>query len=76
MSKKPVLEVTNPVLLWLFQHGWEDPEWGKSTIGQVVIATTIHELASHLADAELKTQIKSAAAKSISNHGEKLAAGG
>ena len=23
----PILTVTNPILLWLFRHGWEDPEW-------------------------------------------------
>jgi hypothetical protein len=72
MSKKPILTVTNPVLLWLFQHGWEDPEWGKSPVGQVAIASAIHELSNQITDNEVRKQLQIVAAKAIANAGEKL----
>jgi hypothetical protein len=75
MSKAPILTVTNPILLWLFQHGWEDPGWGHSHIGQVAIASAIHELANQIADVEARKQIQAVTAKSIAHSGEKMASG-
>lgn len=33
----PLAAVTNPILLWLFKHGWEDPDWGCLPVNQVAI---------------------------------------
>jgi hypothetical protein len=74
MKKKPKLAVTNPFLLSLFNRGWEDPEWGKSPIGQVTIATAIHELANQLEDKKTKKQIQEVTAVAITQAGEKLVA--
>ena len=56
----PPAVLTNPWLLWLFNHGWEDPGWGQTPVGQITIATAIHELAGHLSDVEIKKQIQTA----------------
>ena len=49
-----------PWILWLYNHGWEDPDWGQTPVGQITIATAIHELASRLTDGAVKKQIQSA----------------
>ena len=74
MAKKPKLAVTNPFLLSLFNRGWEDPGWGRTLIGQVTIATAIHELANQLEDKKTKKQIQEVTAAAISQAGEKLSA--
>ena len=61
----PILTVTNPILLWLFKHGWEDPNWGQSHVGQIAIASAIHELAGQINDADMRKQIQAGAAKSM-----------
>jgi hypothetical protein len=82
MSKKlktPLLTITNPWLLWFFQHGGEeiggDLGWGKTHVGQLALATTIHELASQISDDDARKQTQEVAAKSIVHTGEKLATG-
>jgi hypothetical protein len=70
----PVLTVTNPILLWLFRHGWEDPDWGRTPVGQIAIATAIHEMAGQLADVELRRQIQTGAAKAMAATAERMAA--
>jgi hypothetical protein len=70
----PVLTVTNPILLWLFRHGWEDPDWGRTPVGQIAIATAIHEMAGQLADGELRRQIQIGAAKAMAATAERMAA--
>lgn len=52
--------ITNPWLIWLFNHGWEDPGWGQTPVAQIMIATAIHELAGRLTDAGIKKQIQAA----------------
>lgn len=66
ISLEKMLVVTNPVWLWFFAHGWEDPGWGKTPISQVVIASCIHELSNRLTDTVLREQVHAVAAKAIS----------
>ena len=40
-----MLAVTNPILLWLFKHGWEDPGWGRDDASQISILSALHALA-------------------------------
>lgn len=70
----PILTVTNPILLWLFRHGWEDPEWGRTPAGQIAAASTIHELANLIDDVEMRKQIQVGAAKAIAATAERMAA--
>ncbi len=70
----PILTVTNPILLWLYRHGWEDPDWGRTPVGQVAIATAIYDMASQLDNGELRGQIQQGAAKAIAGAAERLAA--
>ena len=67
MSKKakkiPELVVTNPIWLWLFRHGVEDPNWGRRPIGQYALAVTIHELAGEINDVAMRNEIQGNAAK-------------
>jgi len=65
----------NPVLLWLFKHGWEDPDWGQSPVGQVVTALVIHELADRIIDSELNKEIKTIAGKIIEFNAGKMVSG-
>jgi hypothetical protein len=62
-----VLVVTNPIWLALFGRGVEDPNWGRRPIDQHTIATTIHELAATIADAETRRQIQNSAARLMVN---------
>ena len=70
----PILTVTNPILLWLYRHGWEDPEWGRTPAGQIAAANAIYELANLVEDAEVRKQIQVGAAKAIAVTAEKMAA--
>jgi hypothetical protein len=73
MSKKnPDLVVTNPIWLFLFRHGVEDPEWGKRPIDQHTIATTIHELAATITHGETRKQIQSSAARLMVNTAQEI----
>lgn len=57
----------NPILVWLFKHGWEDPDWGQSPVGQVVTAAVIYQLANRIGDAEVRSVLTGSAAKIITN---------
>ena len=62
-GKIPELVVTNPIWLWMFRHGVEDPNWGRRPIDQHALAVTIHELAGKINDVEMSKQIQGSAAK-------------
>ena len=66
-----VLTVTNPLLIWLFKHGWEEPV-GQSHVGQVAIASAIHELANKITDSDMRKQIQCASAKAMANTAAKM----
>ena len=70
-DRLPALRVTNPILLWLFAHGWEDPDWGQSPIGQVAISAALQELAKSVADRNVSSQIQKLAVQ----HAAKVAQG-
>lgn len=61
-----------PWLLWLYNHGWEDPTWGTTPIGQVFIATTIHEMAGQIGDEATRREIQRVAAGEIAKLSRKL----
>jgi hypothetical protein len=67
ISDVPMLVVTNPVWLWVFRRGWEDPNWGTRPIDQHAIATSIYELAETIADVDIRTQIQGSAARLMSD---------
>jgi hypothetical protein len=70
----PLWTVTNPILLWLFRHGWEDPEWGRTPVGQVALATAIYDMAGQIGEVEVRRQIQGGAAKAMSMAAERMAA--
>ncbi|HEV2424609.1 MAG TPA: hypothetical protein VGZ29_07265 [Terriglobia bacterium] len=74
--KVPELVVTNPILLWLFNHGWEDPEWGKSEANQLTLALAINQLAARFTDAGTRAAIQGATAKAVAGLSQKIVAGG
>ena len=62
----------NPILLWLFRHGWEDPSWGTRPSDQLTLALAIHELASHVTDATTRGEIHAATAKAVANLSKRI----
>jgi hypothetical protein len=58
----PTLAVTNPILLWLFAHGWEEPVGPE---GQIAVGLAIRELAKQVEDREM-------AVKHVANYAGKL----
>lgn len=72
MPNVPAKVVTNPILLWLFRHGWEDPTWGSTPVGRIAIASAIHELAGALGGSMGK-EIQAIAGKSIAESAKPLA---
>ncbi len=61
-ERLPTLVETNPIWLWLFAHGWEDPTWGQD-YNQVFVAATIQRLSGMLKDGALARQINGLAAQ-------------
>lgn len=72
IDRIPILTVINPIWLWLFQHGWEDPEWGKRAIDQHNIAIVMHELAGAITDSQVKKEIRNVTAKFILSTSEQM----
>jgi hypothetical protein len=71
--KLPELVVTNPLWIWLFRHGIEDPGWGKSTIGQHTIALAILDIAERINDPEIQKQVKASASKLLLDTAQAIA---
>jgi len=67
----PMATVTNPILLWLFKHGWEDPSWGHIPTNQVALGLALHDLAARLANPELKEQVQHIAQKVVADNGQR-----
>jgi hypothetical protein len=63
------------IMLWLYRHGWESPDWGKLPIDQINIASTIHELAAELSDVESKKAVQAAAKKAMASAARGIAQG-
>lgn len=56
-----------------FFHGhWEDPEWGKRPLNQILLMLSTHMLAGGIADSALRQQIQEAAAKGIAETAQSL----
>jgi hypothetical protein len=73
MAKQlPIAAVTNPILLWLYEHGWEDPDWGHRPAEQLTIALAIHEFAGMLTDTDATAQIQTVTKKTVATLSRKL----
>ncbi len=68
ITKIPFASVTNPILLWLFKHGWEDPNWGHLPVNQVALGLILHDLGNKLADRALQEQVQEIAQKVITEN--------
>jgi hypothetical protein len=68
IAKLPTATVSNPILLWLFKQGWEDPTWGQLPVNQVALGLVLHDLANKLADRSLQEQIHEIAEKIVINN--------
>lgn len=51
-----ILQITH-----YFNGHWEDPEWGRMPLTQVLVAVAIRELGEGIQDATLRGQIQGAA---------------
>jgi len=71
----PILTVTNPILLWLFKHGWEDPSWGHIPINQVALGLALHDLSSRLSDRALREQVQAIAQKVVAENAQHVLKG-
>ncbi|MCU0492902.1 MAG: hypothetical protein MUD01_15025 [Chloroflexaceae bacterium] len=69
MSKQemrlPIEVVTDPVMLWLFKHGFEDPGWGQTEVGQLTLNLVIHDLAGRITDDELRREIRGMTTRAV-----------
>lgn len=68
----PTASVTNPILLWLFKHGWEDPEWGRMPLNQVTLGLALHDLGAKIADRDLSAQIQAIAQKVVAENAQRV----
>lgn len=64
----PALAVTNPIWLWLFKHGWEDPSWGRLPINQVALGLALHGIAERVADRRLQGELVKIAQTMVTQH--------
>jgi hypothetical protein len=72
ITKVPTLVEQNPILIWLYEHGWESPDWGQSARGQLVHALIIHDAASKITDTEARKAIQSTTAKILEKATKKI----
>jgi hypothetical protein len=65
-----ILHITN------YFHGhWEDPEWGRMPMNQVLVGLAIRELATGIEDAEIRGLIQGAADKAVAKNVQGVAKG-
>ena len=69
----PQIRVTNPLLLWLFAHGWEEPVPPTGPMSQVTVGLAINELATSVTDEAARKAIKSAAATVVMKNSQAIA---
>ena len=62
-----ILHITN-----YFNGHWEDPEWGKLPVNQLLTGLTIRELAAGIQDVEIRSQIQSAVDKAIAKNSQNV----
>jgi hypothetical protein len=70
------LLVSDPILLWLFNRGWEDPTWGQAVANQLTLALALHQLAGRFSDAGTREAIQGAANRAVAALAQRLVAGG
>ena len=58
IGRLPKWVVKDPILLWLFNQGWEDPGWGQTPINQVAAGLILHGLAERFADKAIQKQLQ------------------
>ncbi len=57
-----------------FFHGhWEDPEWGKRPMNQLLIQLSTHTLASGIEDKRVRTAIQGSLEKSMAGLAQQIA---
>jgi hypothetical protein len=71
----PELVITDPILLWLFNHGWEDPGWGQTEANQLTLALALHQLAERITDPATRGAIQIAAVKAVATLSRKVVGG-
>ncbi|HEV3278552.1 MAG TPA: hypothetical protein VG860_17180 [Terriglobia bacterium] len=71
----PELVITDPILLWLFNHGWEQPGWGQTDANQLTLALALYQLAERFTDAATRTAIQGAASNAVANLSQKIVGG-
>lgn len=57
--------IASIIQAWIIRHGGEDLGWGRTPAGQISVINTIHALAEHIADADVKKTIQTVAGKAI-----------
>ena len=63
-----ILHITN------YFHGhWEDPEWGRMPVNQLLVGLAIRGLAEGIQDAAIRAQIHGAANKVIAKNSQDVA---
>ncbi len=63
-----ILHITN------YFHGhWEDPEWGRRPVNQILVSLAIHELANGIQDSEAREQLHTITDKVISINAQRVA---
>ena len=56
-------------------HGhWEDPEWGRRPINQVLVLLSAHTLANGIADPESRAAIQGSVEKAMATAAQKVVA--
>ena len=71
LANLPGVTVTNPIFLWLFKQGWEDPGWGNLPVNQIALGLILHDLSNKLADRTLQNQLQEIAEQVISKNATK-----
>lgn len=70
--RPPAETGVDPVMEWLFRHGWEDPGWGKSEVGQLTLTLVIHDLAGRFVNHATRDAIREITSKSVGEAAQRI----
>jgi hypothetical protein len=71
-TRVPAWAVLNPILIRLYELGWEDPGWGRIPADQISLIATIHRLAEQIENGAVKKKFQGLAADAIAETAAKM----
>ncbi len=69
-----LIEMVGPFLRWYYEHGGEDPGWGRREEDQVALGAAVYGMARQITNTKARNKIQKAAAKAMADAAANLVA--